>query len=257
MSLKSILNEIEANRQNAEMDVLMGSPDTMVGRVGLKRAAEEAIKRARLQYTKELMASTVFIVVMGTARDSFTNVACNETFGCFQSDPEAFFKDIVSKINPSLFGRESAKHLFNMVTNILEDKMLELDINSYNMLQFNDRYNAAANKAEDFVPLVRNAVIDQVGSEIVGVNAIHSIVDEAIKKGHSAVVTPVVLNTGDERFALDLKKNLHRIGSKAFLVVAGKASKSFTSGTEFLTNVKHVSEESVGEALTNIRSKVL
>jgi hypothetical protein len=257
MSLKAILNEMETNRPNADMDVLMGSPDTMIGRVGLQRAAKETIKRLKLEYTKALMASTVFIVVMGTARDSFTNIACNETFGCFQSDPEAFFKDIVSRINPTLFGREGTRNLFNLVTNILEDKMLELDINSYNMLQFNDRYNAASNKAEDFVPLVRNAIIDQVGSEIVGVNAIHSIVDEAIKKEHSASVTPVVLNTNDEKFALDLKKNLGRIGSKVFLVVAGKASKTFTSGTELLTVVKHVNEESVGEALTQIRSKVL
>lgn len=256
MSLSTILKEIETNRPQAEADVSMGSPDTYGGRLGLKRAATEALKRLRLQYRNELMTSTVFIVVTGSGKDSFATTASGETFGCFSTDPDDFYKDLSSRINPSLFGREGVRQLFNIAGNILEDKALELDIGSYPMLQFSDKYNTAVNTVEDFVPLVKRAINDQVGSEIVGINAINSIVDKAIAKSHSASVTPVILSTEDERFALDLQKNLKRLTSKVFLVVTGKASKELYK-TEGAVSVKNVTEDSVGDALAAIRSKIL
>src|ERR1700722_7375499 len=163
MSLKTILDEMATHKPNAELDVLMGSPDTYGARVGVQRAARESLKQLKLQYSKELMRTTVFIVVMGNSRDTFTQLATNETFGFFASDPEDFFKDLGSRIDPTLFGREGTRNLFNLVSNILEDKMMELDIASFPMMQFNDKYNSASNRAEDLVPLVRNAIVDQVG----------------------------------------------------------------------------------------------
>lgn len=256
MSLVNILKEMETNRPNAEMDVHMGSEATYGGRLGLKRAATETLKRLKLDYRNELMASTVFIVVTGDNNKSFVDVASSGNFGCFSVDPDRFYKDLTSKINPSLFGRESVKNLFNIAGNILEDKALDLDINSYPMLSFNEKYNSAVNSAEDFVPLIRNAVNDQVGSEIVGIDAVHSIVDTAIGRNHSAVVTPVILSTLDEKFALDLQNNLKRLNSNVFLVVAGKASKALLKNRDVVL-VKTVSEESIGEALSSIRNRII
>ena len=256
MSLTTILKEMETNRPNAEMDVHLGAEATYGGRVGLKRAATETLKRLKLDYRNELMASTVFIIVTGASRDQFTELASNEAFGCFSTDPEELYKDLASKINPTLFGREGVRQLFNIAGNLLEDKALELDINSYPMLQFNDKYNRAVGNVEDFASVIKSAINDQVGSEIVGINAIHSIVDKAIGKNHSAKVTPLILNTSDEKFALDLQNNLKRLTPKIFLVVAGKASKDLNK-TKDAVLVKTVSEESVGEALGTIRSKIL
>jgi hypothetical protein len=271
MSLATVLKEMETNRPQAEMDVTLGSPNTYGGRVGLKRAATETMKRLKLQYRNELMESAVFIVVTGSDRDNFTRLASADTFECFSTDPEEFYRDLASRIDSSLFGRENVKNLFNIAGNVLEDKALELDIGSYNMLRFSEKYNSAVNNVEDFIPLIRDAINDQVGPEIVGINAINSVVDKAIAKNHSATTTPIVLNTADERFALDLYKNLPELvkrgamgqkeydnkkKGKAFLVIAGKTTKSLRS-TEGAVSVKLVSEESVGEALTAIRSKIL
>lgn len=255
MSLSTILKEMELNRPNANMDVSMGSPETYGARLGLKRAGTEALKRLKIDYRSELLKSTLFILVTGPAKDAFNELASSEAFGCFSTDPEEFYRDLASRINPTLFGRESARHLFNIAGNILEDKCMELDIASFPMVMFNEKYNMGVNSVEDFIPLIRNAINDQVGSEIVGINAINSIVDKAISKNHSATVTPVILNTGDEKFALDLLKNLKRLTPKVFLVVAGKASKAL-NGAEGAISVKNVSEESVGEALTKIKSKI-
>jgi hypothetical protein len=256
MSLTTILKEMETNRPNAEMDVHLGTETTYGGRVGLKWAATETLKRLKLDYRNELMASTVFIIVTGAGRDQFTELASNEAFGCFSTDPEELYKDLASKINPTLFGREGVRQLFNIAGNLLEDKALELDIDSYPMLQFNDKYNRAVGNVEDFASVIKSAINDQVGSEIVGINAIHSIVDKAIGKNHAALVTPLVLNTSDEKFALDLQNNLKRLTPKVFLVAAGKASKDLNK-TKDVVLVKTVSEESVGEALGTIRSKIL
>ena len=255
MSLSNILKEMEINRANAEMDVSMGSPETYGGRIGLKKAATETLKRLRLQYRSELTGSAIFILVTGSNKDLFSEIASQEKFECFSADPEDFYKDLASRINPSLFGRESIRHLFNIAGNLLEDKAMELDIASYPMLMFNDKYNTAVSNAEEFARVLKAAVNDQVGSEIVGINAINSIVDKAISKGHSASVTPVILNTSDEKFALDLQNNLKRLTTKVFLVVAGKASKTVTGTKEALV-VKNVTEESVAEALSSIRNKI-
>lgn len=255
MSLGNILKEIETNRPQAEMDVTLGTPATYGGRVGLKRAATESIKRLKLQYQKELMTSTLFIVVTGTERDTFSTLASGETFGCFAVDPEDFFKDLTSRLDTRLFGRENVRGLFSIAENILQDKALELDIASYPALRFDDRYNSSVKTAEDFVPLIRNAINDQVGSEIVGINAVYSIVDKAIEKKHEASVTPVVLNTSDEKFALDLQKNLKRLTPNVFLVSAGKVSKALKTAEGTIV-VKTVSEDTVGDALSAIRSKI-
>lgn len=271
MSLSNIIKEIETNRPNAEMDIQLGSPNTYGGRVGLKRAATEAIERAKNQYRKELMASTAFIVVTGAGRDAFTQLATGETFGCFSTDPEDFFKDLAERVSPpqvkpSLFGRESVQALFSIAQNVLRDKAMEIDVDSYPPLFFSEKYNSGVGKVEDFVTLMKRAIVDQVGSEIVGINAISSIVGNAIERKHSATVTPLILNTSDEKFALDLATNLKKhqlldgttrgVTSKVFLVVAGKASKSLQAVPGAIL-VKTTTEDSVGEALTTIRSKIL
>jgi hypothetical protein len=271
MSLVKILKEITVNRPNAEMDVALGSPSTYGGRIGLKRAATESMKRLKRDYRNELMDSTVFIVVAGADKDTFTSLASSEAFECFATDPEEFYRDLVSRVNPTLFGRENVRNLFNVAGNVLEDKALELDINSYNGLSFNEKYNRPATTPEEFTQIIKTAINDQVGPEIVGINAINSIVDKAIQKNHNAEVTPLILNTSDEKFALDLYKGLPELvkkgvstetqfaarkKAKAFLVVAGKASKALRS-TEGAVYIKEVNEETVGEALASIRNRIL
>lgn len=257
MSLVKILREMEENRENSEMVLMQENPATYNSRLGLKRAAAENIRRLRIDYQKELLGSTIFIVTTGASSGQFTELASNETFGCFSADPDAFYRDIAYRIDPSLYTRESIRYLFNTAGNILEDKCLELDIVSFPMVMFSEKYNEGVSNAEEFSVVLKRAINDQVGSEIVGINAVSSIVDSAIKKNHSAKVTPVILSTQDESFALDLVNNLKKqLKRPTFLVIAGKSSKALRDNKEAVL-VKNVSEESVGEALTSIRNKVL
>jgi hypothetical protein len=256
MLLSNILQEIETHKPNAEMDVTLGNPSTFGGRQGLKRAAMEAIKRLKHDYRTEFLRSSVFMIVVGPAQKAFADIASTETFGCFVSDPDSLFNDLVAGINPTLYGRESTKYLFNQVSNALETKCLELDISSYPSLTFNERYNRGVTCVEEFLPLVRNAVCDQVGSELVGLNASYSLVDRAIKNKHVAAYSPIVLSTSDEHFALDLQKNLRRLSKNVFYVIAGATAKGLL-GVENVVVVKKVSEDTVADALTSIRNKIV
>ena len=256
MSLSQILKEMAVTKPIAEADITMENPGTYNARVGLKKASEEQLKYLKLQYRNELRSSLAYIVVTGGQRGAFTELATTDTFGCFSVDPEAFYMDLASRVSPALFGRESIKYMFNIVSNILEDKATELELRSYPMLSFNDKYNRAVNNVQELAEVIKEAINDQVGSELVGLDAAYSVVDMAIQKNHTAAVTPIILSTGDEKLALDLQKNLKRLTSKVFLVVTGKASKSLQLADGAIA-VKTVNEDSVGSALSAIKSKLL
>jgi len=265
MNLSNILNELEKNRPNADLELQTGNPSTYGARLGIKRAATEAVKRLTIDYRNELLTSAVFIVTTGKDRDQFNELASSDVFGCFSSDPTSLFKELTSKIDTKLYGRESTRALFGMVANALWDKAIDLDIAQYDPLSFNEKYNRGVANVEELTDLVKSAFLDQVGSEMVGINAVHSIAQNAIDKKHTGSTTPVILSTSEEKFALDLYQNLKRhrlpdgtyrgLSDKVFLVVAGKGSTNLKGAKDSIL-VKNVSEETVGEALATVRNKL-
>lgn len=257
MSLNAILQEIEKTRPVATLDLTLGNENTFRGREGMKRAAVDRLEQLKTDYKKALVESTFFIILTGANRTLFNEVASNPDFGCFSVDPDNFYNDLASRVDSKLFGRESTKYLFNIANNALYDKALEIGVsrNSIVEIKFDERYNRAVKNTNELAALLKQAVNDQIGSEIVGLDAITSIADRALEQKHSGSITPVLLNTGDENFALDLQKNLTRLKTKTFIVVAGKASKTLQTFPGAFV-VKNVTEETVGETLKSIRNKI-
>ena len=257
MSLSTILQEIEKTKPTATLDLTLGNESTFRGREGMKRAAVDRLEQLKTDYKKALIESTFFIILTGANRTLFNEVASNPDFECFSVDPENFYNDLSSRVDTKLFGRESTKYLFNIANNALYDKALEIGVsrNSITEIKFDERYNMAVKNHAELAALLKKAVNDQIGSEIVGLDALTSIVDRALEKKHTSSVTAVLLNTGDENFALVLQKNLTRLKTKTFVVVAGKASKTLQN-LPGAFHVKNVTEESVGETLKLIRNKI-
>jgi hypothetical protein len=257
MSLSTILQEIEKTQPIATLDLTLGNESTFRGREGMKRAAVDRLEQLKTDYKKALIESTFFIILTGANRDRFSEIASNPDFECFAVDPDNFYRDLASRVDTKLFGRESTKYLFNIANNALYDKALEIGIsrNSIMEIKFDERYNRAVTNTEELAGLLKQAVNDQIGSEVVGLDAIASIVDRALAKKHAGSITPVLLNTSDEHFVLDLQKNLLRLKTKTFVVVAGKASKALQNLPGALA-VKTVTEETVGETLKIIRTKI-
>jgi hypothetical protein len=252
MSLSKVLEQIKVQKPLAEEDISQGPRETYSGREGRKRNAVSKLKDLKEEYITDLMQSAVFILVAGSGKEDFANIAKTE-FKCFTADPEGFYKDLADRLPPVLYNQKTPPaNLFDIMGRHLEDKATEMHITGYPLLVFHSKYQKACNGKDDFVQLIKEAINDQVGSEIAGIHIVRSLVDEAIAADHGGRITPIILTTNDEKFALDLKNNLGRIKSRAFLVAAGKGAKTVKS-TEGAFTLKEVTNESVENILTNIR----
>lgn len=254
MSLQSVLTEIKKVKPFAEEDTSTGEPATLNARRGRKNQAIEQLKRLKRDYKQQLMLNTVFIVSVGSEREEFAKIA-SEDFGLFVADPEAFYKDLAGRVAPVLYlGKEGVSNIFDVLGRHLEDKMMELDINAYNQLLFKAGYAQKINSQEEFTQLVKKAINDQIGSEIAGIQAIESLVDQAIEKNHADKITPVVLTTGDIEFAMSLVKDLLRLSTNVFLTVTGESDKNLKSSEGVLV-LKDSTKKSVEQALKQIRKE--
>lgn len=252
MSLAKVLEELKQVSQFANEDVESGPRETLVGRRGRKNQAIERLKTLKFEYQASLMESAAFIVVTGEKSKEFTSVAV-ENFKCFSANPNDFYEELAGRIPPTLYqGKESVSNLFDILGRHLEDKAQELGIIGYPQMTFKQQYRVTIKNKNDLVDLVRQAINDQVGSEIVGLQAINSLTDEAISKNHSGKTTPVILETANEALALDLVKTLNRLKPKGvFLVVSGRGTKNLKAVNGMIA-VKDPTNENVEKALTSI-----
>lgn len=250
MSLGKILEEIKTVAPLAEENVDEGPTNTLIARRGRKLQSQEKLKRLKEQYAQELMRSATFILVTGSSRDEFTELAKDNK--CFVSDPDSFFKELVKRVPEVLYlNKEGVANVFDVMSRHLEDMALEANIVGYPQVIFKSKYNRAIKSKEDFTAIVKEALTEQMGGEITGIHAVRSLTKEAIEKSHGARITPILLPTSDESFGLKLSEDLVRLTRRVFLVVAGKSSKTIKSVQGALV-VKDVTADSVRDALTKI-----
>jgi hypothetical protein len=252
MSLQQVLEQIKVVKPLAEEDISVGPRETYSGREGRKRNATDQYKALKEQYIDELRTSAVFILVSGSLKEQFSETAQKE-FGCFSADPEGLYKELANRLPEELYKNKTpASNLFDILGRHLEDKAQEMNIVGYPQLIMKQQYFKAINSKEDFVSLIKQAINEQVGSEMVGIHISRSLAESAIKAEHGSMLTPIVLTTDDEEFALDLNNSLiSRLWSRSYLVVAGKGAKTIRSTAGAFT-IKEVSKESVENVLTNI-----
>lgn len=247
-----MLKKIKELEPFVNEDVESGPVETLNARRGRKNQAIETIKQLEQEYANDLRQTAAFIVVTGDKSQEFARIA-TENFKCFNSDPNSFYSDLVERVPQSLYlGKENVASLLEIVGRHLEDKMLDFQVvRGYPQLVFKQEYRITVNSKEDFLNLVRQALLEQIGGEIVGIQAVHDLTKEAIKLEHSSKFTPVLLPTTDEKFALTLSKDLARISNKVFVVTAGKTSEASSS-----LEVKELSNDSVKKVLKNISNQL-
>lgn len=253
MSLAEILKEIKAVTPFAEEDVETGAPETLAGRRGRKNQSIEKLKQLKTAYRNELRSTAAFIIVVGDKRDEFTAVA-TESYKCFNADPEFFYSDLVDRIpRASYLGKEGLSNLFDILGRHLEDKALELDIVGYPQLIFRQEYRKNLASREDFLSVVKTAVTEQVGGEVVGLQAVKNLTEVAIQRNNTAKMTPILLPTGDEKFALTIAKDLERISTRVFIVVAGSTTDELKGDVVL---VPETTNENIKKALRTISNSL-
>lgn len=255
MSLSQVLTEIKSLKQFAEEDVQSGPLETLNARRGRKNQAIERLKLLKREYSKDLLRSAIFIVSSGAGRESFAQLAV-EKYGCFSTEADTFYSDLSNRVPPALYmGKEGVSNIFDVLGRHLEDKMGELDIREYNQLLFKADYAGTLTSPEQFKKLVTRAVNKQIGAEIAGIQAVASLVDEAIEREHAKPTTPIILSTDDEQLALELLKDLERLTPRVFLAITGKSTKALKSVDGALI-IREATEETVESALTEIRKNL-
>ena len=254
MSLAKTMEEIKKVKGFAEEDVDSGPRETLSGRRGRKNQAIEQLKMLKREYRLKLLESAAFIIVTGSAKDEFTRLATEE-FKCMSTNPDTFYNDLADRIPPALYnGGETVSNLFDVIGRHLEDKAGELDINGYPQLIFKQEYRTTLKSKADLTNLIRTAINDKVGPEIVGIQAASSLLNAAIAAEHSAKVTPIILATDNEKLALELDGSLDRLKPRGvFLIVAGKGTKALKA-VDGVISVKDPTSESVGAALAQVSS---
>lgn len=264
MSLQKTLEEIKLIKPQAEEDLEsydLNDPrnanliSTMGVRRGRKLQAVEQLKRLRMQYSDGLLRGAAFIITVGSDAEQFEEVA--STFGnCLKANAEGLYEDLSNRVHPTLYvGRVSDSNLFDVVGRHLEDKAGELGINEYPQLLFKHELARQIDSPEDLKVLLKEALTDQVGGEMVGINAVRELTDSAIEREYTSSVAPILLSTKDQQFALDLIPHLERLTRRVYLIVVGKAPKKVKSIPGAIV-LSEVSEESVTGALTKIRDSL-
>lgn len=251
MSLEKILTKIESVKALAMTDLNTVDPRALPYKKGKVDAAKRKLEDLYVDYKKEMMNRCIFILVTGKDSGEFVKIA-NEEAGCFETHGKQFFKEVADQIDPQLYlKKNSNSSLFDVVNNIMEDKMKALDIISYPRIMFSAKYSKTLQSQQDLIDLLQRAIADSIGNEVVGMDALERIAKVAVNEGYKKALVPVIIHSKDENFIMELSKSLRNINPKVVRVAAGR---TLTDVNALLT-IDEVSTEEVGKALKTIADK--
>lgn len=251
MSLETVLEKIKEQKVIAQQDLDSVDRRVYPYKKGQVEAAKETLEKLYIDYKNELLKRSIFILVTGSESNKFADLA-NTKGKTFSLDAKVLFKDIVSELNPELYLNKTANApLFDIVSNVLEKKMKNLDVMSYNSLVFNQKYLRNIKNKTDMEEVVKEAIIDIVGGEVVGLDALERITKTAVNNNYKSRIVPILLHNEDDRFISDISTTLRSLNPRVIRIVAGEVS---TDINPFKT-LTEIDEEKVVETLKEIASK--
>lgn len=254
MTLQNIINQIVLKTATANDDLKDATNATRAMRQGNKRAAESQLEDLKNEYRRSLLSGSTFVIVTGAGSKDLVDLANadNKSFG---TDSEDLYQKIVAKLDErSYMGKSVANSVFNDLSGSLREVAQEIGIRTYPQMHFKAEYAETITSEEQLVKLTKRAVNDHLGSEMVGINAISSILENAILRGHAETYTPVLLNTKDDKLAVTLSNDLKKLSRNVFVVSVGKTTKVIKSIPNSLS-VDEASPEVLGELLQAIKEK--
>lgn len=249
MSLATVLKEIDETKKIAETDLNTVSPRAYPYKKGQVDSAKNRLESLYINYKHELLARTVFILTTGSESELFAELA-ERDFKCFKFDAKTLFKEIADEIDPSFYMKKKVNaSTFDVIGNILEDKLKRLDIISYNTLMFESKYERIINSKNEFVDLIANAISDIVGPEVIGLDALERISREAVNQRYQSKMVPILIHSKDEEFISKLSNPLKTLSSRVTRVAAGETT---SNNLNPLVSITEIDEEKVGNALKEI-----
>jgi hypothetical protein len=236
--LEQLLTEINKQKKDAEIDIDAVDPRVREHVKGKIRRAKNQLEQLYVEYKNEILKRSVFIMATGQNARSFANIA-EEEYKCFKIDGDTFFKDIVDEVHPDLYeGKTVNSSVFEVLNNLLEDRMKNLDVISYNSLMFDTRYQKTVKDKNELIQVARDAITDIIGGEVLGLDALERVSREAVNREYKSKMVPIVIYSEDEKFIKKASEQVKNLTTKVFVV-----------------NSKENDAESVGNTLKEIASK--
>ena len=249
MSLVKILDDINENKKIAETDLDTVSRRALPYKKGQVDSAKHKLEGLYVDYKNELLNRSVFILTTGKDAELFAEIAERE-FKCFRTDGKKLFKEIVDEISPDLYiGKKVNASVFDVVGNVLEEKLKVLDIIAYNTLMFEAKYERVCSSKVEFTNLITQAIGNIVGLEIVGLDALERIAQDAVNKSYSSKMVPILIHSKDEEFINRMSNPLRTLSPRVVRIAAGETAHENLNP---LVSLTEINEETVGKALKEI-----
>lgn len=234
--------------------------------VSAKRAKQGHINRAKLdleelyrEYRKELQTSSLFILVTGSQKniEKYNKIAESD-FGCFPTDAELLYNEIMEKVPARLYVNQHASpSLFDHFAARFEDRALEIDIIGYPPLLFESKHKKPLKDKADATELMKRAFNEKVGGEVIGLDAIERVTLKAVNENFAGKFCPIVLHTTDPVLVRELERDIKRSVTKnVFVVTLGSKNDEGVQNVS-LTNIKTVTKESVESSLLKVKENLV
>lgn len=247
MSLSLILDKINEQKTIAEQDLHSVHPKSYPYKKGQVQSAKAKLEQLYIDYKNELLKNAVFILVTGDQSETFANIA-EEKFKCFSVEGKSLFKEILSEVNPQVYvNKKINAFVFEVIGNILEDKLKALDVVSYNQLLFNSKYSRIVKNEEEMLNVVSSAIAEIVGLEVVGLDALEKVTKQAVNKNYKSRIVPILVHNNDETFINEALQGLKKLTQRVAVVSAGK-----TNDINSKFSLEEVNENSIEETLKTI-----
>jgi hypothetical protein len=173
-------------------------------------------------------------------------------FKCFSLEADVMFAEIVEQLSPQLYENKIlSSSVFDIVGNVLENRMKQLDIVSYNSLMFSSKFSRNIKDKKEMIQAVREAVSDVVGGEVIGMDALERVSKDAVNKNYKSRIVPILLRTNDEQFIMKMSDSIRLVNPRVVRVAAGKTEQDINA----IISLNEVTEEQVGEALKQIATQ--
>jgi hypothetical protein len=247
--LEEILKEISKQKKIAEMNLDEVDPRVRPYKTGQVTAAKQRLENLFVDYKNSLMSRAVFIMATGDKAEDFAKLA-EEEFSCFAVDASLFFKEIANKVSEALYlGKAVTASLFDVVDNLLYDKLKRLDVMSYKSFIYNSKYARTMSNKHDFVKLLQEAIPQIVGGEVVAIDALERVAQVAVNKEYKSKMLPILIYSSDNMLINQLANDTINLSKRVRVVTAGQTSEQKL--TPFVS-LEDVTQESVANALKQI-----
>jgi len=249
--LDQILEKIKEEKKIAEQDLDAVDPRVISYKKGQVSSSKERLEGLYLDYKNEILKRSVFILVTGEDSDKFTKIATKK-FKCFSLEADVMFTEIVDQLSPQLYENKTlSSSVFDIIGNVLENRMKQLDIVSYNSLMFSSKFSRTIKDKQEMIQAVREAVSEVIGGEVIGMDALERVSKDAVNKNYKSRIVPILLRTDDEQFIMKMSDSIRLVNPRVVRVAAGKIGQDINA----IVSLNEVTEEQVGEALKQIATQ--